>query len=67
MSINWNGFPETIALALAGLMALAVVAPLDTNATSCLNTPVRDVEYRMSPVAPANVEDDMLRDMLLHD
>lgn len=67
MSIDWKGFPEAIALALAGLTALAVAAPLDTDARACMSAPVRAAEHRVAPVAPMSIEDAALRDMLLHD
>lgn len=67
MSIDWNGFPEAVALALAGLTALAVAAPLDTNARSCMSGPVRAAGHRIAPVAPMRIEDAALWDMLLHD
>lgn len=67
MSIDWNGFPEALALTLAGLTALAVTAPLDTEARACVSTPVRSAEHRGAPVAAMSMEDAALQDMLLHD
>jgi hypothetical protein len=67
MNIDWKGFPEAVALALAGLTALVVAAPLDTNARTCMSGPVRAAEHRIDPVAPMSIEDAALRDMLLHD
>lgn len=67
MSIDWNGFPEAVARALAGLITLVVAASLDTNARTCRSAPVRASEHRMASVAPMSIEDAALRDMLLHD
>lgn len=64
MRIDWTGFPETVALVLAGVIILAIAATRDTTSHACIRAPARALEYR---AAPARIDEAALRDMLLHD